>query len=96
MKLLRYVAWLQKVSGHETSDIYKGEGIEATSMPVPVYDSTLLSFVKEAKSTRFMNRNYVYTFSRYNLRKTQDELNLIADCTLLKWMCLVTFYPNIF
>lgn len=84
MKLLRYVAWLQKVSGHETSDIYKGEGIEATSMPVPVYDSTLLSFVKEAKSTRFMNRNYVYTFSRYNLRKTQDELNLIADCTLLE------------
>ena len=53
-------------------------------MPVPVYDSTLLSFVKEAKSTRFMNRNYVYTFSRYNLRKTQDELNLIADCTLLE------------
>lgn len=84
MKLLRYVAWLQKVSGHETSDIYKGEGIEATSMPVPVYDSTLLSFVKEAKSTRFMNRNYVYTFSQYNLRKTQDELNLIADCTLLE------------
>ena len=84
MKLLRYVSWLQKVSGRETSDIYKGEGIEASSMPVPVYDSTLLSFVKDAKSTQFMNRNYVYTFSRFNLRSTQDELDLIADCTLLE------------
>ena len=68
MKLLRYVGWLQTASGKNASDIYKGEGIEANSMPVPVYDSTLLSFVKEAKATHFMNRNYVYTFSRYSQR----------------------------
>ena len=60
MKLLRYEGWLQAASGRDASNIYKGEGIEANSMPVPVYDSTLLSFVKEAKATRFMNRNYVY------------------------------------
>lgn len=82
MKLLRYVNWLQKQSGKNAADIYKGEGIEESSMPVPVYDSTLLSFVRDAKSTQFMNRNYVYTYSRYHLRKTQDELGLIEECSL--------------
>lgn len=82
MKLFRYISWLQKESGTDTSDIYKGDGIAESSMPVPVYDSTLLNFVKDAKATKFMNRNYVYTFSKYNLRKTKDELSLIEECSL--------------
>lgn len=82
MKLIRYISWLQKESGMDTSDIYQGDGIAESSMPVPVYDSTLLNFVKDAKSTQFMNRNYVYTFSKYNLRKTKDELSLIEECSL--------------
>ena len=84
LKLLRYVGWLQTASGKNASDIYKGEGIEANSMSVPVYDSTLLSFVKEAKATHFMNRNYVYTFSRYSLRSVQDELDMVERCTLME------------
>ncbi len=84
MKLLRYEGWLQAASGRDASNIYKGEGIEANSMPVPVYDSTLLSFVKEAKATHFMNRNYVYTFSRYSLRSVQDELDMVERCTLME------------
>jgi len=81
-RLLRYLPWLQKVSGTDTSQIRKGEGIEATTMPVPVYDSTLLAFIKEVKSTQFINRNYVYTFSRNRLRTAQDELDFIATATL--------------
>ena len=49
-KLLEYYPWLEKVSGQATSEIYKGEGIEETSMAVPVYDSRLLSFIKLANT----------------------------------------------
>lgn len=81
-KLLRYVGWLEKMNGQNTSDIYKGEGIEENSIPVPVYDSTLLSFVREAKTTIFMNRNYVYTFSQYRLKTAKDEHEFIEGSTL--------------
>lgn len=82
MKLLKYLKWVEKVTGQNTSNLYTGEGIEETSMAVPVYDSTLLSFVREAKETVFMNRNYVYTFSQYRLNTTKDELKMIQTCTL--------------
>ena len=70
-RLMRYLSWLQEKSGTVTSGIYKGEGIEKSSMTVPVYDSTLLSFIKEAKKTDFINRNYVYTYSRYRMKTPQ-------------------------
>lgn len=82
MKLLKYLSWLEKMNGQNTSNLYKGEGIEETSMAVPVYDSTLLSFVREAKNTEFMNKNYVYTFSQYRLQTIKDELDMIDSCTL--------------
>ena len=82
MKLLKYLKWVEKVTGQNTSNLYTGEGIEETSMAVPVYDSTLLSFVREAKETVFMNRTYVYTFSQYRLNTTKDELKMIQTCTL--------------
>lgn len=82
IKLLRYVSWLEKMNGQNTSNIYKGEGIEETSMPIPVYDSTLLSFIREAKTTIFMNRNYVYTFSQHRLKTAKDEHDFIEVSTL--------------
>lgn len=82
VKLLKYVSWLEKMNGQNTSNLYTGEGIEETSMAVPVYDSTLLSFVREAKTTVFMNRNYVYTFSQYRLQTAKDELEWIENSTL--------------
>lgn len=82
MKLLGFYNWLKKASGTDSAQFYKGDGIEESSMPVPVYDSTLLNFIKTAKTTKFMNRNYVYTFSRNNIKTTKDELRLIEECTL--------------
>ena len=81
-RLMRYLSWLQEKSGTITSGIYKGEGIEQSSMTVPVYDSTLLSFIKEAKKTDFINRNYVYTYSRYRIKTAADELRVISACSL--------------
>ncbi|MCD8038234.1 MAG: hypothetical protein LUE96_04000 [Lachnospiraceae bacterium] len=80
--LLKFLPWLEKTSGGEASGIYSGEGIGESSMPVPVYDSTLLSFIKEIRSTDFMNRNYVYTFSRYRIKTAKDELRVIEACSL--------------
>lgn len=82
VKLLAFYGWLKSASGKDSSDIYKGEGLEESSMAVPVYDSTLLNFVKTAKGTRFMNRNYVYTYSRDFIKNTKDEYRLIENCTL--------------
>ena len=51
-------------------------------MAVPVYDATLLGFVKEVKQTDFLNRNYVYTYSRYRIKTAADELRIISACSL--------------
>ncbi|MDE6220882.1 MAG: hypothetical protein K2G51_10735 [Lachnospiraceae bacterium] len=81
-RLMRYLSWLQEKSGTVATDIYKGEGIDKSSLAVPVYDSTLLSFIKEVKKTDFINRNYVYTFSRYRIKTVADELRVISACSL--------------
>lgn len=81
-RLLKFLPWLEKTSGGVSSSIYSGEGIGETSMAVPVYDSTLLNFIKEIRSTDFINRNYVYTYSRYRIRTAGDELRVIDACSL--------------
>ncbi len=81
-RLLKFLPWLEKKSGSAASSVYSGEGIEKSSMPVPVYDSTLLSFIKEIRTTDFLNRNYVYTFSRYRIKTARDELRVIDACSL--------------
>ncbi len=73
-RLLKFLPWLEKISG--------GEGIGKSSMAVPVYDSTLLSFIKEIRNTDFINRNYVYTYSRYRIKTAKDELRVIDACSL--------------
>lgn len=82
MRLLQFYNWVNKMSGTDTGSFYTGDDIEKSSMAVPVYDSTLLSFIKTAKETEFMNRNYVYTFSRYRIKTPEDELRVISTCTL--------------
>lgn len=81
-RLLKFLPWLEKASGGVASGIYSGEGIENTSMAVPVYDSTLLNFIKEIRTTDFMNRNYVYTYSRYRIKTAKDEFRVIDACSL--------------
>lgn len=81
-RLLKFLPWLEKTSGGVASGIYSGEGIENTSMAVPVYDSTLLNFIKEIRTTDFMNRNYVYTYSRYRIKTAKDEFRVIDACSL--------------
>ena len=81
-KLMKYLSWLQHKSGTVTSGMYSGEGIDKSSMAVPVYDSTLLNFIRDIKTTDFLNRNYVYTYSRYRIKTAADERRVIEACSL--------------
>lgn len=82
VRLLKYLQWLQNKSGTVATGMYSGQGIDKTSMAVPTYDSTLLSFIKEIKATDFLNRNYIYTFSKYRIKTAADELRIISTCSL--------------
>lgn len=82
MKLDKYLRWLNENSGTNASTLYKKDGVSDSSMSFPVYDSTLLSFIKVVKSTKFINPNYVYTYSSHRIRNAEEELELIERCTI--------------
>ena len=82
VKLFRYLNWLESKSGQTVSSIYGADGIATNSVPFPVYEGTLMSFVKEAGNTCFMDRNYVYVYSRHQLKSAKDELRLIQRATI--------------
>jgi len=73
-KLARYLPWLESKKGMSVQQSYSGSGIGEHSIAFPVYDSTLLSFVKEAQRTKLMDRNYRYVYSRNGIRIVEDEL----------------------
>lgn len=77
-----YIPWLEKVSGNRASSLYSNEGIGEHSMAFPVYDSTLLSFVKQLSQSELMNRNYAYHYSWKRMRSVKDELRVIDQVTL--------------
>ncbi len=81
-KLFRYLSWLESKSGKSVSSIYGGDGIADNSVPFPVYEGTLMNFVKEALDTCFMDRNYVYVYSRYRLKNAKDELRFIQNASI--------------
>lgn len=80
-KLLRYLPYLDKKKGKDVQNFYEGDG-SFTVIPVPVYDSTLLAFVKEAKKTKFMNKFYPYTYRRHRMTTPADERAVIEKCVL--------------
>lgn len=79
-KLIRYLPWLEEKSraGSSVSETFEGNGIKDNSITFPVYDSTLMSFIKEVQGTGLLDRNYPYIYSRNGIRTVQDELNAIS------------------
>jgi len=80
--LFRYLPWLEEKSGEKMVHTYQGDNMPQCSVAIPVYDGTLLSFVKEMNATGLMDRNYVYVFSRYGIHTEQDELRMIERTEL--------------
>lgn len=80
--LFRYIPWFEQRKGLKTFKLYSGENLPGNSVAIPVYDSTLLAFVKEMQKSGLMDRNYVYIYSRLGLKNVQDELRVIEAAEL--------------
>ncbi len=78
----RYIPWLEEKSGGKMVQGYEGNDKLSHTIQIPVYDSTLLSFVKEMQRTGLMDRNYVYIYSRNGIKTVKDELRLIENAEL--------------
>lgn len=83
--LLRYLPWLKQNAGRAASSNYQRQGIGGNSISFPVYDSTLMGFVKEAAGSALMNRNYPYVYSRNRIRSHEDERRMIDRAELRDW-----------
>ena len=81
-RLARYVPWLESKKGASVQQSYSGSGIQEHSISFPVYDSTLLGFVKEAQRTKLMDRNYRYVYSRCRIRSAEDELAAVKRASI--------------
>ena len=79
-KLVPYLNWLKDNASNDVAQSYNNS--ELKSIPFPVYDSTLLSFVKAAQSTNLLDRNYVYVYSRHRINSAKDELLFIQDAQI--------------
>ncbi len=84
--LASYIPWLEEKLGAEVQQSFNNPDIIATSVPFPIYDSTMMSFIQTARNTMFMNENYVYTLTRNKLRSSEDEILFVDECKTLKDM----------
>lgn len=83
--LLRYLPWLEKNAGKTVSSTYTGSNVAEHSIAFPVYDGTLMNFVREASKTSLMDRNYRYVFVRNNIRNHDDERRIIKKAGIREW-----------
>lgn len=83
--LLRYLSWLEQHTGKAVSTIYKGQDIEQNSVAFPVYDGTLMNFVRLASKTALMDRNYKYVYTRNHIKSHEDERRLIEKADWKDW-----------
>lgn len=63
-RLIRYIPWLESKVGGSISNMYQGNGIEENSITFPVYDSTLISLVKDAKRTKLLDELCICIFQK--------------------------------
>ncbi|MBO5092869.1 MAG: hypothetical protein J6C33_00755 [Lachnospiraceae bacterium] len=80
--LTGFIPWLESQRGVQTATIYRGEGIEENSVTFPVYDGTLMRFVKTAQASSLIDRNYVYVYSRNRIRTAEEEKRFIRSATI--------------
>ena len=83
-KLIRYLPWLEEkaAAGGSVAQTFDGNGIRENSIVFPVYDGTLMSFIKDVQRTGLVDRNYPYVYSQYRIRTVQDELNAISKADI--------------
>ncbi len=85
MPLLRYLPWLEKSAGKSASSNYSANDVTEHSMSFPVYDGTLMNFVKEAAKSPLMDQNYRYVYVRQNIHNHEDERRIIKKAGINEW-----------
>lgn len=81
-KLAQFLPWLREKTGDDVAKRYEAKG-EMQILNFPVYDTTLLNFIKALETTVFMNRNYRYVYSKYRILDWQDELKCINSADIM-------------
>ncbi|MBR1931842.1 MAG: hypothetical protein IJ833_10310 [Lachnospiraceae bacterium] len=87
MPLLRYLPWFEANAGKAASTVYSGDDStgEGRSLAFPVYDSTVMNFVKEASKSPLMDINYRYVYTRNHIENHDQERKLIESATVTEW-----------
>ena len=88
LPLLRYLPWFEQNAGKSVSTVYSGQDIAANSVSFPVYDGTVMNFVREASKSSLMDKNYAYVYTRNRIRNHEDERKLIAKAGWKEWNLL--------
>ena len=84
--LVKYLPWFEQASEKSASTMYKGNGLDGPgALAFPVYDATLMSFIKEASNSSLLDRNYQYIYTRKDIRNCYDERDLIAAADYKNW-----------
>lgn len=83
--LIRYLPWLEEKAGSIVSETFTGSGIKEHSIAFPVYDSTLLNFVKTVQRTRLLDRNYRYIYSGMDSARLKRNCRQFRVRTLRIW-----------
>lgn len=94
LPLLKYLPWLEKSAGKAGSSNYDGSNVGEHSLSFPVYDATLMNFVKDAAKTSLMDRNYKYTFVRNRIQNHEDERRIIKKAGINEWNILCGILSN--
>lgn len=82
--LVKYLPWLESKNKKDLSSSYTPREGGEHSLRVPVYDSTLLGFIKAAQKTKFIDRNYVYVYHRKRMNTVEDELKMIKGTQMME------------
>jgi len=85
MPLLKYLPWFERNAGRAASSVYSGDNLSSHSVSFPVYDSTVMNFVKEASKTTLMDKNYAYVYTRNRIHSHDDERRLIQKAGWKEW-----------
>ena len=81
LKLSRYIQYFENKKGSDVATKYENEQ-GASTLKFPVYDSTLLSFTREASQTSLMDPNYIYKYRQYHITTEAAEKNAIKDAKI--------------
>ncbi|MBP5564120.1 MAG: hypothetical protein J6X45_00170 [Lachnospiraceae bacterium] len=75
-EIAKYLPWLESKKDADMVSQYKPGDSDGT-LAIPVFDPTLLQFIKLLEKSGRMDKNYDYVYKRYRIYSEEDEISLI-------------------